>query len=1295
MPQAVGMAVATALGSALGAAATTTILTTAFYAGYALTYAAGAYLLNEAASALAPKPPKPRMEYGANFAGTQVPRRIIYGTLRVGGMETIPPIATDTDGKKLHKVLTLAGHEVYGFGSVFFEDVEILQSSISANTQSAQTDGVVTTGKFADIAWIRCYRGTSTQTVDYILNQADPTVFTSDFRGRGVAYLAVQMHWKGDSGGPYKGGVPNITAVVYGKQCYDPRTLALSSTQTSNPALCIRDYLVNEVGFESWQVDDSLCSAAANICDQAVTVPGGTRPRYTCNIALEAGADWESNLQRLVDCMRGRIVFRDGIWRMYAGAWDAATVTINTSDWIGPVRVQASAPREERWNAVRVQYVDKDRGYTAQECFPRRNTAYETADGGDRIWRELDLPGCDNEYEAQRHGEFALRASRNQLKVVGRLRPEFIKLSTWETVNVNDSDYGWASKTFRVFSMEPTATGEVDVVLVEEGSSTWTDLLSAEYDTITTAATIDPGASLPSVRSNFVATPLAGAIEFSWQANSGVMLGEKTRILEYANSGYAHLATEIWRGDATRVNIGKSDVVTRYYWVQGVIDSYTGPYTPNTFGYPMAANSAGAGAAGVDGINAALSLPAVTVPSSSNGTVADYSAATGRFLINHGAADVSTYAAFGVGSMAGCTATINTADNSPVAGLQKGQYRVTAVTSDVGVFWMTASYLAQNFLRQFVVTKATAGLPALILDLYSTGQSFRFSGSGTNIGVNTIGFDAVLQNISGTAGFYANNYRADGTMISSYALSGAGNTNRGLHVNSFTQAGTTAYCTVVASVTGGYNDRVTIVRLQDGTQGGAGNDGAAAVTPYLTNENHTLPSSSNGYVPSYSGASGAFVLMEGVSSVSVSSITFSTPSNPQALTHVFSTNGTYAVTGGFDAGETIATLTLRAAYKATNYDKVFTLNKSGYGFRGDAGPPSANLIANGDMRSVNVNSNALVGWTMDTAGGRMAVVPYSTTSGPAGGPAMFINTPSAVNVYNDALIPIDPFTDEIELAFSMRSSSNSRAVYVSLACLDAYGRDISYEMSTHWSAFNVTSGWVSGSTAVCVQKPNSYDWAFPGYSAYPRLLYRPAGFAAASEYDEPIDAIAIASVNTTLSTSFDVLNLSTALPTSVSTDLQALGVAGSTYKYPSNDATYANTATWQEFSWWWFGPETPYARRREYRQEVNALRHGTRYIKLYFLAQPGSGDIYVANVTIIKRNVARNPYVADPGMHYGGGWTFGVGANQQTGMLTNSPVCHFQPTSGPSGDGMLVFNVWSHNAVSVYYGAIAVPTGFL
>lgn len=120
----------------------------------------------------------------------------------------------------------------------------------------------------------------------------------------------------------------------------------------------------------------------------------------------------------------------------------------------------------------------------------------------------------------------------------------------------------------------------------------------------------------------------------------------------------------------------------------------------------------------------------------------------------------------------------------------------------------------------------------------------------------------------------------------------------------------------------------------DGSPGDPGADGSDGLSAFLTNDSFNVFAFANGVVSNYSGATGSFRVLLGSTDIS-SFFTLSTAANPQGLAVTY-TNQTYTVTGGLDAGEDTANLTIRAtgsgAYTGIILDRVFSLgkNKGGY-----------------------------------------------------------------------------------------------------------------------------------------------------------------------------------------------------------------------------------------------------------------------------------------------------------------------------------------------------------------------------
>ena len=83
----------------------------------------------------------------------------------------------------------------------------------------------------------------------------------SSHRLNGIAYLYVRLQYSQEV---FAQGIPNISAVVRGKKLYDPRDG--STAYSTNAALCVRDYLASDYGFEcsADEINDDYFEAAAN-----------------------------------------------------------------------------------------------------------------------------------------------------------------------------------------------------------------------------------------------------------------------------------------------------------------------------------------------------------------------------------------------------------------------------------------------------------------------------------------------------------------------------------------------------------------------------------------------------------------------------------------------------------------------------------------------------------------------------------------------------------------------------------------------------------------------------------------------------------------------------------------------------------------------------------------------------------------------------------------------------------------------------------------------------------------------
>lgn len=221
---------------------------------------AASYAINKL---LAPKLPKDSI--GSNpLVMTRNPianRRVIYGTGRYSGPMLFANVS-GSENKYLHIIIALAGHEVEEISGTFWFDDKQVDVPYPGNNTTHPT--------YAPHVLLNKHRGEAGQTADGQLLSDIPGLWTTSHKLEGIAYIMVRLSYDPQV---FPGGIPNITALVRGKKCYDPRDSSTAFTQ--NPALALRDYLTDTtygMRATSAEIDDASFIAAANICDESVAI---------------------------------------------------------------------------------------------------------------------------------------------------------------------------------------------------------------------------------------------------------------------------------------------------------------------------------------------------------------------------------------------------------------------------------------------------------------------------------------------------------------------------------------------------------------------------------------------------------------------------------------------------------------------------------------------------------------------------------------------------------------------------------------------------------------------------------------------------------------------------------------------------------------------------------------------------------------------------------------------------------------------------------------------------------------
>jgi len=239
------------------------------------------------------------------------------------------------------------------------------------------------------------------------------------------------------------------------------------------------------------------------------------------------------------------------------------------------------------------------------------------------------------------------------------------------------------------------------------------------------------------------------------------------------------------------------------------------------------------------------------------------------------------------------------------------------------------------------------GSNAIALKLNVNANLFKFDKDGLGSPISqTLTFNTVLSNISGTPTLVCTRYNASGGSLGTVALGGSG-LSRTLTIAQF---GTAAYA-VITSTLSGYSDQITVYRSADGATG------SAAVVGYLTNESHTVPADSGGVVSAgnLAAAAGAFKVSFGTTDVTSSS-TFSKFSQ-SGLVGSIDAAGNYTISSmSADTGYMV----LRAVYNGVTIEKTFNVSKARQGAAGESATENLYAVLSNENHTFTASADGTV-----------------------------------------------------------------------------------------------------------------------------------------------------------------------------------------------------------------------------------------------------------------------------------------------------------------------------------------------
>lgn len=530
-----------------------------FAAGTALTYTGQRRLAKDAAREQRRKARERRDSevIKSNVSGGAEHLMMAFGKRRVGGLiaharqDSISPNIIHL--AIIHSICHAGGCE--GIDGIYINNDFISTSDMSGDPNAGEVN--VTLAKYVVqstnyMVKLRHYRGTDTQGDDSVLTATGGGASSDDRKKLAWTRVTLTRFATTTDDDPFQkafpgGQIPVVGVRLKGVRVYDPRldttnggsgshrytdTSTWRWTESSvdigqNPILQAATWAImaeddGGLGLDpATEVNWTYVASEASKCEESIDIPGpSTQRRFMGNTVIFPEDDGRENMLKLLAPCAGDAVeeISTGKLKLFAGTYRSPTAEIDET-WLrgSGERFDPRYSVDDIWNAVRVMHDSEDQGYNQVEAAGFTDAAYETQDGGERIWKELTVPGATNPYTAQYLAYIEGRKSRAAfLKLPCNLRAHGVSCGDTVTVNLDRMVDG---DVYRIMQKTRDAGGPV-LVLRREESSYYT--VPSPFSTpVGTGASPAPTLVAPAIPTGVAAASADGGVRITWTDPKG------------------------------------------------------------------------------------------------------------------------------------------------------------------------------------------------------------------------------------------------------------------------------------------------------------------------------------------------------------------------------------------------------------------------------------------------------------------------------------------------------------------------------------------------------------------------------------------------------------------------------------------------------------------------------------------------------------------------------------------------------------------------------------------------------
>lgn len=346
---------------------------------------------------------------------TAMPRRLIFGTHRVGAIEAYLA-SGGTDNELLHYIFIWGEGPCKSVKQLMLAG-EIIEMEELVPEQPGFGLVPVASSKYAGHIRMETNLGKPGENVH---GQGIIPGWGAQDRLEGICYSWLEFKYSEEV---FPKGINDVSAVIEGiDSIVDIRLGSDSSSDpqtahSDNPALCLAYYLKLQKlgpGLADAEIGQDELVAAADACDDLVALMGnsaGYEKKYTFNGVISLTEETEQIIQQFLTSMAGWRAWVGGKFRMWAGAPQTPSFILEDKHLIGPVAKKLSTSRSDRFNVVRGIYVTEANKWQPTDFPAYRNQELLDADGEELI-DDLELLNTNSPSMARRIAKIHCLRSR-------------------------------------------------------------------------------------------------------------------------------------------------------------------------------------------------------------------------------------------------------------------------------------------------------------------------------------------------------------------------------------------------------------------------------------------------------------------------------------------------------------------------------------------------------------------------------------------------------------------------------------------------------------------------------------------------------------------------------------------------------------------------------------------------------------------------------------------------------------------------------------------------------------------